>query len=609
MKRTSIRVAVGVPPIRVADTAGNARAAVTVAREAAAQGAGLLVLPALTLTAATAGALFTQPLLAQAAEEALAAYIRETADLPLLSLLGLPVAADGELYDCAAAVSGGRLLGLVARSSPDQKYFSPAPTRDTPVSVAGFSVFLSRAAHFPLPSGGAVAPFVGETGDACGADLIAILGASPEIVRAEEKRRAAALALSESIPVAYANAGEGESGTDAVYAGHSLLAAGGRLLGERAPFAKETLAVADIPLGAACAETVSAPFPPVGGKRAAVRRYPFLPADPTETAARCEKILAIQAAGLAGRYTRAYAKSMVLGISGGLDSTLAVLVAVRAADRLGIGRDRILAVTMPCFGTTARTKGNAEELCEALGVRLRTVDIHAAVRQHFADIGHREDDYSVVYENAQARERTQILMDLANGEGGIVVGTGDLSELALGWATYNGDHMSNYGVNGGIPKTLVRTVVTHAAEEAAANGRTAEAAILRDILATPVSPELLPPKDGEIAQKTEGIVGPYELHDFFLYYFIHDKMSPEELLSAAEGVFGDTYDGKVIAAWLRVFLRRFFSQQFKRSCLPDGPKVGSVALSPRTDWQMPSDAAADAWLSALDAAVARRGWQ
>ncbi len=605
MKRNSIRVAVGAPAIRVADPAGNACAAVAVAKEAAAQGAELLVLPALTLTAATAGSLFTHPLLARAAEDALAAYIRETAALPLLSLLGLPVAVDGDLYDCAAAVAGGRLLGLVAKTAPDTKYFTPARAEDIPVSIAGFSVFLSRAARFDLPSGGVVAPFVGETGDARGADILAILGAEPEIVRAEEKRRAAALALSEKIPVAYANAGEGESGTDAVFAGHSLIAANGKLLAERKPFATERLAVADLPLAAVGGEISAAPFPPACAARGTVRRYPFLPVDPAETAARCEKILAIQAAGLAGRYTRAYAKSMVLGISGGLDSTLALLVAVRAADKLGIGRDRVLAVTMPCFGTTARTKGNAERLCEALGVRLRTVDIHAAVRQHFADIGHSEDDYSVVYENAQARERTQILMDLANGEGGIVVGTGDLSELALGWATYNGDHMSNYGVNGGIPKTLVRTVVTHAAD----NARPEEAAILRDILATPVSPELLPPKDGEIAQKTEGIVGPYELHDFFLYYFLHDKMSPEELLTAAEGAFEDMYSGKEIAAWLRVFLRRFFSQQFKRSCLPDGPKVGSAALSPRADWQMPSDAAADAWLSALDAAIARRGWQ
>ena len=604
MKRNCIRAAVGVPAVRVADCAGNARAAVALARDAAAKGAELLVLPRLTLTAATAGALFSHPLLARAAEDALAVYIRETADLPLLSLLGLPVAADGGLYDCAAAVLGGRLLGLVACSAPDQKYFTPAPRGDTPVSVAGFSALLAPGSRFVLPSGGAVAPFVGETGDATGANLVAILGGEAEIVRAEEKRRAAVLALSARIPVLYANAGEGESGTDAVFAGHSLIAAGGRLLAERLPFAEETLAVADIPCGEADGALPVSLFPPVGGKRSEVRRYPFLPADPAETAARCEKILSIQSAGLAGRYIRAYAKSMVLGISGGLDSTLALLVAVRAADKLGIGRERVLAVTMPCFGTTARTKGNAERLCEALGVRLRTVDIHAAVRQHFADIGHSEDDYSVVYENAQARERTQILMDLANGEGGIVVGTGDLSELALGWATYNGDHMSNYGVNGGIPKTLVRTVVAHAAEGADAP----VAAILADILATPVSPELLPPKDGEIAQKTEGIVGPYELHDFFLYYFIHDKMTPDELLSAAEGAFRGIYNGKVIAAWLRVFLRRFFSQQFKRSCLPDGPKVGSVALSPRTDWQMPSDAAADAWLSALDAACARRGW-
>jgi NAD+ synthase (glutamine-hydrolysing) len=308
----------------------------------------------------------------------------------------------------------------------------------------------------------------------------------------------------------------------------------------------------------------------------------------------------MQASALAGRIERAYVKSIVLGISGGLDSTLAILAAARAVDRLGLDRSAIHAVTMPCFGTTARTRSNAERLSEELGVRFSTVDIKAAVAQHFADIGHDPEDLSVVYENAQARERTQVLMDIANAEGGMVLGTGDLSELALGFATYNGDHMSMYGINGGIPKTLIRHLVRYEADRYEAEGRAAVAAVLRDVLATPVSPELLPPKDGEIAQCTEGIVGPYELHDFFLYYFVRFGFAPSKILRLAAAAFSGDYDRETVRAWLRLFIRRFFSQQFKRSCLPDGPKVGSVGFSPRGDFKMPSDASAAAWLAELD---------
>ena len=325
---------------------------------------------------------------------------------------------------------------------------------------------------------------------------------------------------------------------------------------------------------------------------------PFVPADGGERAKRCETILSIQAHGLQKRMECAHAKKLVLGISGGLDSTLALLVSVRAIDALNRPRRDVVAVTMPCFGTTKRTKSNATTLCEKLGVDFRTVDIHAAVTQHFKDIGHNPENRNVAYENSQARERTQILMDIANDCGGLVVGTGDLSELALGWATYNGDHMSMYGVNSSVPKTLVRHIVAYYADRAEETGETELAAALRDVLNTPVSPELLPAdSNGEISQKTEDIVGPYEIHDFYLYYFVRFGYSPEKLFRMAVYALGDVYAPETLHKWLVVFLRRFFSQQFKRSCLPDGPKVGSIALSPRGDWRMPSDASAAAWLA------------
>ena len=330
------------------------------------------------------------------------------------------------------------------------------------------------------------------------------------------------------------------------------------------------------------------------------RRLSFLPEGEEAQKERFTQILEIQTRGLAARFTRAYAKSGVIGVSGGLDSTLALLIAVRAADLAGMKREQIVAITMPGFGTTARTKGNAERLCEALGVSLRCINISDAVRVHFKDIGHPEDLLNVVYENAQARERTQILMDIANAEGGLVIGTGDLSELALGFATYNGDHMSMYAPNAGVPKTLMRHLVSHLADVAEAESRNEEAAILKDVLATPVSPELLPPKDGEIVQCTESIVGPYELHDYFLYHLVRNRYAPDKILRLAEESFKGTYDKETIRGYLKIFIRRFFAQQFKRSCLPDGPRIGSVTLSPRGGFVMPSDASAALWLTAID---------
>jgi NAD+ synthase (glutamine-hydrolysing) len=318
----------------------------------------------------------------------------------------------------------------------------------------------------------------------------------------------------------------------------------------------------------------------------------FVPSDPSDLAARCEEILTIQSAGLEQRLRHIHGRSAVVGLSGGLDSTLALIVAVRAFDRLGIDRSGITAVSMPCFGTTGRTKNNAQQLAQAYGVSFREIPIALSVRQHFADIGHLESVHDVTYENAQARERTQVLMDIANQTGGIVIGTGDLSELALGWATYNGDHMSMYGVNASVPKTLVRYLVAYEAQ----NAQPALGGVLRDVLDTPVSPELLPPVDGKISQKTEELVGPYELHDFFLYYFVRWGFEPAKIYRLARGAFAGVYDNATILKWLQIFLKRFFAQQFKRSCLPDGPKVGSVTLSPRGDWRMPSDAVAQLWL-------------
>ena len=412
----------------------------------------------------------------------------------------------------------------------------------------------------------------------------------------------------------YADAGEGESTTDMVYAGHNLIAESGSLLAESKLFS-HGLTITELDIQKIAYERRrSTTYPAADGQgyvhipfslplkeTTLTRRIapnPFVPANLRDRARRCEDILAMQISGLRKRVEHTHCKTLVIGISGGLDSTLALLVAAGAMDRLGRSRSDIIGVTMPCFGTTHRTRSNAETLCQCLGVTLRCVDIQAAVTQHFKDIGHDPAQLDVTYENAQARERTQILMDIANASGGMVVGTGDLSELALGWATYNGDHMSMYGVNASLPKTLVRHVIAAYAEIAQDN---AMKKVLADILDTPVSPELLPAKNGEIAQKTEEIVGPYELHDFILYYAIRFGFGPAKIYRLAKAAFAGTYEDAVILHWLKGFYRRFFQQQFKRSCLPDGPKVGSVTLSPRGDWRMPSDASAEAWMAQVEA--------
>ncbi len=625
MKDGWIRVGAVAPRAVVADAAVSGAAAVRAAVDAAGRGVSLLVMPELTLTTSQLGDLMLQPTLLGGAENALAAYISATAELDLLSLVGIPVRVDGRAVSAAAAVSRGSLLALVTKER--------LPVRT--VDFAGFRVplgadILLTSAEMPSLSVGVIfgdelaslSPASCRLAEA-GATLLACLSASPALVGACERRETMLSAESARTlsAIVCAEAGESESGTDLVFSGSHLIYECGRRLAAAALFSGGALTDAVVDTERILFERSRAGRGASGEGYTAVSfslslretaidkplvKNPFLPATREETEARCRLIFEIAARGLAARMERAYARTLVLGVSGGLDSTLALLVAARAASLCGLAPSAVHAVTMPCFGTTARTRGNAERLSEELGARLDAIDIRASVMQHFADIGHNPEELNVVYENAQARERTQILMDIANAEGGMVVGTGDLSELALGWATYNGDHMSMYGVNAGIPKTLLRHIVAYLADSYERDGRAGVAAVLRDVLDTPVSPELLPPREGEIAQCTEGIVGPYELHDFFLYHLVGHGFAPHKILRLAVVTFADEYDEEVIRAWLTVFLRRFFSQQFKRSCLPDGPRVGSLSLSPRGGLAMPSDARASLWLADLESAPVYR---
>jgi len=634
MKDGFLRVGVATPAVTVANPESNADSCIACARAAAADGVRVLVLPELTLSSYGCSDLFFQKTLLTGCEAALARFARETRDLDLITFIGLPVRAGNRLYNCAAAVSRGEILGVVPKTHIpnynefyEARHFAPAPDSTRDVSLAGTVVSFGSKLIFAcreMPTlkiaceicedlWVSVPPSCAHA--AAGATVIVNLSASDELVGKADYRRTLLTAHSARNQCAYlyANAGRDESGNDCVYSAHSLIAENGNILAERAPFAPDEITACEIDTDRLSGERAHVhsylPDLPEGYReipfsltpcetplRTPPCRTPFVPADQPGRSARCALILNIQATALAGRIRRAHAPGCVIGVSGGLDSTLSLLVAVRAFDQIGRDRRAVTGITMPCFGTTARTRSNAEKLMDALGVTARVVDIKAAVAQHFSDIGHDPDQHDVVYENAQARERTQILMDVANADGSLVIGTGDLSELALGWATYNGDHMSMYATNASVPKTLVRYLVSHEADRFEAEGQGKIAALLRDVLATPVSPELLPPKDGEIAQCTEGIVGPYELHDFFLYYTVRHGFSPRKILRLACCAFAGTYDPDTVRGWLRVFVRRFFTQQFKRSCLPDGPKVGSVSLSPRSDWRMPSDADARRWL-------------
>ena len=633
-----VKVAAAVPQVAVADCARNAERIVALAQQAARRGVELVAFPELAVTGYTCADLFLQPALLDAADEALGEIMRQTRKLPLALIVGLPLRHEDRLYNCAAVVAQGRLLGVVPKSYiPNYAEFyearwfaSGAGIEEERITAAGQEADFGTELTFAV--NGAVFGI-----EICedlwvasppssrlalnGAKLIFNLSASPEGVGKHAYLRELVAQQSARTHTAYVycSAGFGESSTDLVFAGNGLIAENGTMLAQAARFSlDEQLTVADVDIERleferrrntsfrmreeAGESTVIEMELPDALKASALDRrvdpMPFVPADEAHRSERCEEIFQIQSHGLARRLAHTGCRCAVVGISGGLDSTLALLVTVRTFDKLGLDRRGILGITMPGFGTTDRTYRNALKLMEGLGVTVREIPIRDACLQHFRDIGLPESDRSAAYENAQARERTQILMDVANMEGGLVIGTGDLSELALGWATYNGDQMSMYSVNASVPKTLVRHLVRWAADTER-DGATR--ATLLDIIDTPVSPELLPAdREGNIAQKTEDLVGPYELHDFFLYNFVRAGFRPAKIAFLAEQAFAGSYDRETIVKWLRVFFRRFFAQQFKRSAMPDGPKVGSVSLSPRGDWRMPSDASAALWLRELE---------
>ena len=592
------------PRIRLADVSANVKSCIAEAKRASDLGVRVLVFPELTFSGVTCNDLYLHESFTRRVEAGLREFIEATADLDMISFVSVPVNTADASYSCTAAVYRGRLLGLVPKMNitpEESRYFDIPEECELAVSFAGFDTVIDSNMIFTAPFDEQVKISVGF---AEGANIAVNSLAAEEIVGAKEMRLRSVSAGSGRMGVAYvcAGAGLGESTTDAVYAAHNIIADRGSIVAEAKPFANDTLVIADVLV---CDPTPDESYD--SGIEAIISNIdmpeilhanPFLSDDAYKCREECQTAIEIQAHGLAARMERSYSKTMVIGVSGGLDSTLALLVCARAADILGIDRKNIIGVTMPCFGTTKRTRSNAEKLCEALGTTLRTVDVKASVTQHLADIGHDGVTPDVTYENAQARERTQVLMDISNMTGGLVVGTGDLSELVLGWATYNGDHMSMYAVNASIPKTMIRRIVEVYSEKEKGNGEVSE--ILDDILATPVSPELLPPKDGEIAQCTEELVGPYELHDFFIYCILGCQLSLRETYKRAKETLGGVYDNNTILGWLRVFMRRFISQQFKRSCLPDGPKVSSISVSPRGALRMPSDASAAVWLEELE---------
>lgn len=634
MRDGFIKVAAGTPGVKVADCRHNAEACFTLMREAYNQGVRVLALPELCLTGYTCGDLFLHNTLVSAAEEALSTVLEATKNLDMLTALGLPVRTGGKLYNCAAVIYKGDILGVVPkRHLPNYgefyegRWFAPAPSEDMALRLCGIDCIPFGTGHIfccetmtDLAVGveicedlWAVHPPSNELATA-GATVILNISASNEAVGKAAYRRGLVTGQSARLVCGYvyANAGEGESTTDLVFGGHDLVAENGVLLAERRFSTGLTISEIDVNRLAherrrlsvfpAAGRVWNIPFALEPGDTTLTRHIspsPFIPEDSAERKARCDEILLIAALGLKQRLEHTHAKCAVVGLSGGLDSTLAILITAVAMKLLDRPAGDILAVTMPCFGTTDRTRDNAVELSRRLGATLRRIDITNSVKSHFKDIGQPMDRHDVTFENAQARERTQVLMDLANQTDGLVVGTGDLSELALGWCTYNGDHMSMYAVNASIPKTLVRHLVSSVAgDKGEEDPRLAD--VLVDILDTPVSPELLPAVNGDISQRTEDLVGPYELHDFFLYYFLRWGMSPRKILRLAEQAFGRRYERSAILKWLRVFCRRFFTQQFKRSCMPDGPKVGSVTLSPRGDWRMPSDASVRLWLEELE---------
>ena len=632
MKDGFIKVAAATPKIKVADPAYNTEEILKIIDETEKKGASILVFSELTISGYTCGDLFLQQPLLTECKNQLLRIVKATENKSMLVVVGCPIVIKQKLYNCAVVISDGSILGIVPKTHLpnysefyELRHFTSGEGLEEDlwfgeefgyVNVAVNQLFkckeipelvvaceICEDLWVPLPPSTYHAM--------AGATVICNPSASVETTTKESYRRSLVSNQSARLLAAYiyADAGEGESTQDVVYSGHHLICENGSVLAEAKRFTNEII-YADIDVQKLAAERRKMTSFPGGQtddyfeqefslevKENKITRTfpkaPFVPDNQDERDKRCDEILSLQSMGLKKRLEHTNCKHAVVGISGGLDSTLAVLVTARAFDLLDIPRENLICVTMPCFGTTDRTYQNAVSLIKELGATLKEVRIEKAVRQNFADIGHDENNHDVTYENSQARERTQILMDMANQYNGMVIGTGDMSELALGWATYNGDHMSMYAVNCSVPKTLVRYLVLYYAETTE-NKKLSE--VLMDVLDTPVSPELLPPVDGVISQKTEDLVGPYELHDFFLYYMLRFGFPKAKLYRMAKLTFDGVYDDETIKKWLDKFYWRFFSQQFKRSCLPDGPKVGSVAVSPRGDLRMPSDASPTAWL-------------
>ena len=639
MKYGFVKVAAAVPAVKVADVEYNVQQIESLIAQAEGRGIEVMVLPELCITGYTCQDLFKEQALLDRAEQGVMVLLDFTRKLDIITVVGLPVVINSLLYNCAAVIQGGQLLGIIPKTylpsyaefyekrwfasaqdlNPTDIYFAGSPVHVSAEPILfttgdgmKFGVEICEDVWAPIPPSNNLA--------LAGADIILNLSASDELI--DKNTYLKSLLAQQSARTisayVYSGCGFGESTQDLVFGGNALIFENGKLLVEGSRFSiQPQIQSCQIDVEKLRAERrANTTFinaqrgahaniincKPIAPKEFELLRevdpHPFIPKD-DQMAETCEEILNIQVSGLAKRLYHINAQKAVIGISGGLDSTLALLVSVKAFDKLGLDRKGIIGITMPGFGTTDRTHNNAVKLMETLGVTIREINISKAVTQHFEDIGHNPKVHDVTYENAQARERTQILMDVANQENAIVVGTGDLSELALGWATYNGDHMSMYGVNAGVPKTLIRYIVSYIAGEMATD-------TLLDIVDTPISPELIPADEqGQIKQKTEDLVGPYELHDFFIYYFLRYGFSPKKIFLLAKKAFCNAspvegrealYDEETVKKWLTVFCRRFFTQQFKRSCMPDGPKVGSVSLSPRGDWRMPSDASYALWL-------------
>ena len=634
MRQGFIKVAALTPKVTVADTQENRKEICRLMDEAEAKGAKILVFPELCITGYTCGDLFYQQVLLREAKKELLAIAKYTQRKDYLAFVGLPLEYNGKLYNVAAAVTQGKVLGLVPKTHIpnynefyERRHFAPGMKQPVPVALDEDTVVpmgtrvLFQCRQMPeLKIGAEICEDVwapnppGVEHALAGATLLVNLSASDETTGKDMYRKSLVTGQSGRLicGYVYCSAGDGESTQDVVYSGHNLIAENGTLLAESRRFCNESI-YTELDMVRLNEERrrmstfmtsdesyINVEFS-LKEEKTELTRFvdpaPFVPGNKADREKRCEEIFMIQAMGLKKRLEHTHAATAVVGISGGLDSTLALLVMVKAFDLIGKDHKDIVAVTMPGFGTTDRTYDNAVSLIKSLGATFREVSIVDSVRVHFKDIGQDEAVHDVTYENGQARERTQILMDIANKSGGMVIGTGDMSELALGWATYNGDHMSMYGVNASVPKTLVRHLVCYYADTCA--DETLQK-VLYDVLDTPVSPELLPPEDGKISQKTEDIVGPYELHDFFLYYILRFGCTPKKIYRLVNYAFAGTYDTETIQKWLKTFYRRFFSQQFKRSCLPDGPKVGTVAVSPRGDLRMPSDASARIWMEELE---------